>query len=88
MANEQAWEDFKVLTEALEYLEGMIGEGLNAVFTKLEGDYNEILADEPRLLAAAQIADAHYKWTSAAIVEAATKYLSLRDYLIAQGFIS
>ena len=87
MATQQAWEDFEKLSGPLEYLSGMVGEGLKAVFAKLDSDYQEIIADQNRVIAAAAVADTHYKWTSAEILSSIARFLALRDYLIAQGFI-
>ena len=88
MANEQAWKDFRALTAPLDFLDALLNTAVKTTLLNLDADYQEITGDEARVVAAVAIADTHYKWTSAEALAAITKYLSLRDYLVAQGFIS
>jgi hypothetical protein len=87
MATEQAWDDFDALRNSLDFLSAEFGSTLRPAFDKLSDDYTEITADPDRTAAAVVVADIHYYWTAAKLLEMITKYLALRDYLVANGFI-
>lgn len=84
MATQQAWDDFKIVKSVLEQSLAE-ASAIKDLATRLESIMGDLEADPPRLAAAAALADTHYKWTAAAIVEAYNKLLALRTHLINQG---
>ena len=84
MADQQAWDDFKVATSIVEQA-GAEAAAMKDLTNRLEALVVTLDNDQPRLAALAALADTHHKWTAAALLDMYNKLLAVRAYLISQG---
>ena len=88
MASQQAWDDFDSVRRLTAVLSSEIGGPLKANLNDLNTLFATIAADPTRTVEVSALADSHPTETAVHLAEEAGKFLALRAWLIANGYIS
>jgi hypothetical protein len=87
MASQQAWDDFESVKRIIAVLNSQIAGSFKGYLDELNSLFTAISADPARSAEVIALADSHPVLNSAYLSEGAGKFLALRAWLIANGYI-
>lgn len=87
MASQQAWDDFDSARRIVAVLNSQIAGSFKGYLNELNSLFTAIAADPARSAEVVSLADSHPVQNSAYLSEATGKFLALRAWLIANGYI-
>lgn len=87
MASQQAWDDFDSTRRLTAVLASEMAGPLKGNLNDLNTLFTAIAADQARTAAVVALADSHPTETAAYLSEEVGKFLALRAWLIASGYI-
>lgn len=87
MISQQAWDDFESVKRIIAVLNSQIAGSFKGYLEELNSLFTAIATDPARLAEVTSLADSHPVLNSVYLSEAAGKFLALRAWLIANGYI-
>jgi hypothetical protein len=87
MASAQAWEDTDKLRALITVVNSLLDTTIHGDLSELNDLFEIIAGDQNRLSEDVALADTHPVWNSAYLTAEVGKLLTLRAYLIANGYI-
>ena len=88
MASQQAWDDFESFRGLVAGVDSQIVGTMRNYLENIYEKYNDVMSDQERSAEVVALADTHPVQNSTYLIAEVGKLLSLREWLIANGFFA